>query len=92
MKADGSEMAREPLRNGWSSLERIGLWKTDGGDSGSAALLSARETLLPAGAAAADQATARVRWLRGDLSVPLLWMVLGILLVESWLFHRHAVH
>ena len=92
VKADGAETARSPLRNGWAALDRIGLWKTNGGDAGSAALLSGRETLLPAGASAADQAPERVRWLRGDLSGPLLWMVLAVLLVESWLFHRHAVH
>jgi hypothetical protein len=30
--------------------------------------------------------------LRGDLAWPLLWLVLAVLLAESWLFHRHAVH
>ena len=92
VKADGSETGRSPLRNGWAALDRSGLWKTDGGDAGSAAMLSGRETLLPAGAAAADQAPERAGWLRGDLSGLLLWMVLAVLLIESWLFHRHAVH
>ena len=68
------------------------LWQTDAGESGSAALLSARETLLPAGHADAARESGSVSWLRGDLGWPLLWLVLGALLVESWLFHRHAVY
>ena len=90
--AEGKETAREPLRQGWSALDRPGLWQTDGGDAGTAALLSPRETTLPVGAtASADGATHR-RWLNGDLSLPLLWLVLAVFLVESWLFHRHSVH
>jgi hypothetical protein len=92
----GRELARTSLRHGWATLDRIGLWQSDGGQSGSAALLSPRETLLPASAteASAADATRRVRatWLRGDLSTPLLALVLLALLVESWLFHRHAVY
>lgn len=89
---DGKEAARESLRQGWSLLDRPGLWQTDGGDTGSAALLSPRETTLPAGTTAGVGETANRRWLNGDLGVPLLWLVLVVLLVESWLFHRHAVH
>ena len=91
MNADGS-LVPTPLRNGWAALDRGGLWQTDAGESGSAALLSARETLLPAGPADATRAGAGVSWLRGDLGWPLLWLVLGVVLVESWLFHRHAVY
>jgi len=31
-------------------------------------------------------------WLSGDLTVPILWLVLGVLIIESWLFHRRAVY
>jgi hypothetical protein len=92
MQPDGTQLAQIALRNGWASLDRSGLWQTDAGESGSAALLSPRETMLPTGQANATPQTAHVKWLRGDLTWPLLWIVLGALLVESWLFHRHAVY
>jgi hypothetical protein len=92
LKTENAAGENVPLRNGWAALDRVGLWETDGGDSGSAALLSARETLLPAGLATAGQAQAGLPWLRGDLSGPLLALVLAAFLLESWLFHRHAVH
>lgn len=92
LKPDGTKAGQERLRNGWVALDRGGLWQTDAGETGSAALLSARETALPAGRAEAAPANARRSWLRGDLAWPLLWLVLAVLLVESWLFHRHAVY
>jgi hypothetical protein len=34
-----------------------------------------------------------VKWAGGgNWSTKLLWLALGILLLESWLFHRHAVY
>jgi hypothetical protein len=92
INAEGKEAAREPLRQGWSSLDRAGLWQTDGGDTGTAALLSPRETTLPAGATASSGETTHRPWLNGDLTTPLLLLVLIVLVAESWLFHRHAVH
>ena len=44
---NGRKLSTTPLRNGWLALDRTGLWKTDAGEAGSAALLSARETSLP---------------------------------------------
>ena len=90
--ATGGKLSKTPLRNGWLALDRTGLWQTDAGEAGSAALLSARETSLPAGRGDAARENARARWLRGDLAWPLLWLVLLALLAESWLFHRHAVY
>ncbi|HEX8295065.1 MAG TPA: BatA and WFA domain-containing protein [Chthoniobacteraceae bacterium] len=90
-KTEATPESRLPLRNGWAPLSRLGLWQTDGGEAGSAALLAASETLLPVGAAVSASGS-RTGWLRGDLTAPLLWMVFAVLLVESWLFHRHAVH
>jgi len=92
VQPDGAKLGQTRLRNGWVALDRAGLWQTDAGEMGSAALLSARETALPAGTAAVTAGAAGPGWLRGDLAGPLLWMVLGVLLVESWLFHRHAVY
>lgn len=92
MDAGGAKLSKVPLRNGWLALDRIGLWKTDAGEMGSAALLSVRETSLPAGRPDAARENSKTRWLRGDLAWPLLWLVLIALLAESWLFHRHAVH
>ena len=90
--ASGGKLSKMPLRNGWLALDRTGLWQTDAGEAGSAALLSARETSLPAGRGDAARENAHGRWLRGDLAWPLLWLVLVALLAESWLFHRHAVY
>lgn len=91
IKPDGTADAPQPVRHGWALLDRTGRWQTDAGETGSAALLSARETLLPAGTAARE-ASAPSRRLHGDLGWPLVWLVLGVLILESWLFHRHAVH
>jgi hypothetical protein len=71
-------------------LDRIGLWETETGEAGSAALLSPGETLLAA--AEPDQprddaASAASVW-QGDLSPALMWTMLAVLLIESWLFHR----
>ena len=90
--AGGKKLTASPLRNGWLALDRTGLWRTDVGESGSCALLSAHETALPAGHGGTAGENGRARWLRGDLAWPLLWLVLAVLLAESWLFHRHAVH
>src|SRR5688572_16479865 len=65
--ADGKKRSSEPLRQGWSSLAQAGLWETDGGDTGTSALLSARETALPAGGASSSGETAHRPWLNGDL-------------------------
>ena len=90
--ASGAKLSKVPLRNGWLALDRTGLWRTDAGEAGSAALLSVRETSLPAGPPDAARENSSARWLRADLAWPLLWLVLIALLAESWLFHRHAVH
>lgn len=68
----------------------------DEGESGSAALLSARETVLPVAAEdpgneGAGAGEGRLP-LRGDLAPPLLWSVLALLVTESWLFHRHLIY
>jgi len=61
-------------------------------------MLSAGETMLPAEssaeATAGDMKTsdsALSALLRGDLVPLLMWSMLVLLLMESWLYHRHAV-
>ena len=88
---DSAEGQSSAQPNGNSvELDRVGLWETDAGEAGSAALLSPGETLLAAADPAGpqdDEKIATAVW-QGDLSPLLMWTVLAILLGESWLFHR----
>lgn len=88
---DGNEV---PLRGTYAELDRIGLWESDAGEAGSAALLSAKETLLSAAPEnRPESAEANSSWLlRGDLLPLLLWAIVGILIVESLLFHRYLAY
>jgi len=79
----------------WIELDRIGLWQTDAGAHGSASLLAASETVLnPHHSHQQGDLTAdRSHWLfAGDLSETLLVLAVGVLLLESYLFHRRAVY
>lgn len=91
---DAAETTRE-LTGRSVELDRIGLWETDAGETGSASLLSAADTLVPAlgedAAGAARQGDAAGAF-RGDLAPILLWGVLALLVVESWLFHRYMAY
>ena len=79
-----------------AELDRIGLWETDADERGSAALLSVTDTLLPARAEDAqnteDANHAAASLFRGDLAPVLLWGVLVLLIVESWLYHRYLAY
>ncbi len=76
-----------------TELDRLGLWRI-GDVAGSSSLLSKGETLLGAGGsdAAATTAADAGGIFSGDLRPLLLWLVLLLLLIEAWLFHRHAVY
>lgn len=90
-----SRTRRLPLTGGLVELDRIGLWETDQGQRGSAQLLSAAESDLRARPVEArDDADyfAVANPFAGKLKVWLLGAVIGVLLLESWLFHRHAVY
>jgi len=105
------------LRGRLVELDRVGLWRTEGGEEGSAALLSSAETSLARDGqslepqmdadgrrlerqATDDTASIRVHprssavalAFRGDMTPLLMWAILAVLLVESWLFHRKAVY
>jgi len=90
----GGKRESVPVRGRWVELDRIGLWESAGGAAGSASLQSARETLLPAGPAGEKEGAngGGETLLLGDLSMILLWCVFGLMVLESWLFHRHAVY
>ena len=91
----GGEVSIE-LQGQWTELNRIGLWRTDTGEAGSASLLSTKETALAALPIELAALTARVKSegppLRGDLAATFVWAVLILLIVESWLFHRRGVY
>jgi hypothetical protein len=85
----------EELEGSSAELDRIGLWKTEAGESGSASLLSADETLIPARDEAKFEASLTAgtgSLLQGDMVPILLWSVLILLILESWLFHRYIAH
>jgi hypothetical protein len=88
-KPEGTELAREtgPL----AELDRPGLWRL-GERRGSAALVSRRETLLPARPDGAGDDALAAEATRGDLRPLLLWVALALLVLEAWLFHRRAVY
>jgi hypothetical protein len=78
-----------------AELDRIGLWRTDAGENGSASLLSASDTLVPSqpeDAGTAFSAEHVASPFRGGLAPFLLWGVLGLFIVESWLFHRYLAY
>jgi len=91
-----SEISEEAV-GGLLPLKRIGAWRTDSGAAGASLLASTNETDIPArgtGAAAPGAAkpppftSARI----SDWPKFLVWLVLGLLLLESFLFHRQAVY
>ncbi len=90
----GGAEASVPLHARSTELDRLGLWETDAGESGSSALLSRRETQLPATPARAgtEGSPQGPSLLRGDLTKLLAWLALAFLLLEAWLFHRYAVY
>ncbi len=96
--AGGAREETLALEGRWTELDRAGLWRTDAREFGSTALLSARETLVPSKRAAAATAQAAAAPggasgpLAGDLAPTLLWLALGVLAAEAWLFHRRAVY
>lgn len=96
--ADAEPKSSARIKGHWNELDRIGLWETDSGQRGSAALLSTVETELPLTeandvAASDSQAAspAESSFLQGNLVPLLMWSVFVLLLTESWLYHRHAV-
>lgn len=100
---EGREMAlrRRPLDRDVIEMDRIGIWRTfdESGalqQQGGAHLLSATESDIPVQPESADDGAADYFSAAGGVGGRLhLWILAGlvlILLLESWLFHRHAVY
>lgn len=84
-----------PLRSSLAEMDLIGSWKADGGETGGAALLSIAESDISAFSSenAGDTAYFEVESRSpSNFKIWILSSVLGLLLIESWLFHRYAVY
>ena len=78
-------------------LKRLGAWETADGRTGACVLASAHETNLrqrPAVSTNGQPETSASRSLVRSANWPqmLLWGLLGVLIIESFLFHRRAVY
>lgn len=85
----------EKLDRGLVELQRLGVWETDGGQRGTAHLLSREETNVRAAPSTDSAITAAAgtgRVLLGDITWLILALVVLILLIESALFHWWAVY
>lgn len=86
---------RLPLTADVVEMDRVGWWETDSGIRGAAQLLSAKESDLrarPQPGGDDIEYFASQSGIAGNLKLWLLAALLTILLLESWLFHRHAVY
>lgn len=94
--------SRVETRGNLVELDRIGLWSVGDEFEGSSLLLSRGETDLagdglesgtdPGAAENPGASEGMGRFLRGDLTRAILALVVFLLVIESWLFHRHAVY
>lgn len=86
---------RRALGGGPVEMDRAGIWTADDGRRGAAYLLSSSESDLQAkGDAAPDDAAyfEQKERFAGAFNYGLLLGIGLLLLLESWLFHRHAVY
>ena len=109
-KEKSVQSSQQTLQQGRVPLKRIGLWRSDQGETGSVALLSSHETRVTDISDSQDQTSDLIKgkaeqskkdlglalgfkkWFQGDLRPTIILMMIGILVLESWLFHRHAVY
>lgn len=87
----------EESRSGWFEPRHIGIFEDAHGKADASLLLSAHESDVPAKptpeAGASGNERGAERWASGgSWRTELLWLAFGLLLVESWLFHRLAVY
>lgn len=95
---NGRAFVEEQMQaDGVLPLSRIGLWQ-QGTQSGLSQLCSLTETSLPTvgraqGRSQPPEAVLSQLWRSFDtLSQLILWLLLALLILESWLFHRHALY
>lgn len=94
-----TETSDSPTNGGLLAIKRLGAWQAADGSMGSSVLASRQETNLPARPAkvdtkaAADKPALETAGSRSFWDWPflLMWAVLGLLVLESFLFHRKAV-
>lgn len=89
--------ASDDPANGLLTLNRIGTWETGDDRSGTSALISSAETNVPKlgdTAATPSQSATPLITASAFSTWPkrLIWLALGVLLLESFLFHRKAVY
>jgi len=93
---DGSRFSESSQESagGWLELDRVGVYESSTGKAHASLLLSVQETNLTSlDPTATREPEAEIAWAGGgNWWAVLLWTVLGVLLVESWLFHRQAVY
>ena len=84
-----------PVQRGLLELDRAGIWRLDTGETGAAHLLSLQETREAGHAPADPQAGVQPETPVGPVLPELTWLVLGsvlgLVLIDSLLFHRFAV-
>ena len=78
-------------------IQRLGIWETADGKAGTSILASTAETnvpKLPTDSAVASSTTKKEPWKKASGNWPqtLIWALLAVLVVESFLFHRKAVY
>lgn len=78
-------------------IQRLGIWETANGKTGTSILASAAETnvpKLPTDSAVASSTAKKEPWKKtsGNWPQKLIWALLAVLVVESFLFHRKAVY
>jgi len=96
---DGSKFydISEESRSGWFEPRHIGIFEGAHGKADASLLLSAHESDVPAKpapeASSSGSERGAERWASGgSWRNELLWLAFGLLLLESWLFHRLAVY
>lgn len=96
---DGSKFfdTSEESHNGWFEPRGIGIFEGAHGKAEASLLLSAHESDVPA-KSSSESATlgpdkGTEHWASGgNWRTEFLWFAVGLLLLESWLFHRQAVY
>ncbi|HEY1084072.1 MAG TPA: VWA domain-containing protein [Prosthecobacter sp.] len=94
--------ATDSTSSGLVSIHRLGAWQGAEGQGGASVLASAQETNVPSADASASATAAKGTADASSLPLAastgvanwpklLLWSILGLLLLESFLFHRKAV-
>ena len=91
----GAKKVAFPITSDVVEMDRRGVWETDTGLRGASHLLSREETDLRSrgeGEEGDPAYFATSNRFAGNLKLWLLAVVAMVLLLESWLFHRHAVY